>query len=250
MEGTSSAMKDLSVDELKATIESKKKKERDEAAAVEAKSEAARRTVEASLARGKADFAAGNYADAERHFDAALESNLENRHEVVCNRAACAMKLGKYADAVADAAEATYLEPTYVKAHYRLACAQRALGKFDRALKAARAGLELQPASTQLSSFIKEVEEEAAAAAAAPAAEQPKPAAKPENEHTKLAKRAAVEAQLAKLALQREQMAAAQPNPHTAASDPNALEQMAFLSKPNALGIDPNAQKEEAVELS
>ena len=126
--------------------------------------------------------AAGNYADAERHFDAALESNLENRHEVVCTIALRAMKLGKYADAVADASEATYLEPTYVKAHYRLACAQRALGKFDRALKAARAGLELQPASTQLSSFIKEVEEEAAAARACGGGAQSR-RAQPENEH-------------------------------------------------------------------
>jgi tetratricopeptide (TPR) repeat protein len=106
--------------------------------------------VAAAVAAGKRAFAAGDFAEAESKFDFALESNVENRHELICNRAACALKLGKFADAVADAAEATYLEPTYVKGHFRLACAQAGLGKFDRALKACRAGLALQPESAQL----------------------------------------------------------------------------------------------------
>lgn len=109
--------------------------------------------VAAALAEAKAAFARGEFEEAERQFTAALESNAENRHEVVCNRAACALKLGRFEDAVSDAAESTYLEPSYVKGHYRLSCAQQALGKFDRALKACRAGLALQPASPQLVSL-------------------------------------------------------------------------------------------------
>ena len=52
------------------------------------------------------------------------------------------------------------MEPTYVKAHYRLALAQRGLGRTDRALKACRDALLLEPQSAQLLQLLTQLEDE------------------------------------------------------------------------------------------
>lgn len=95
----------------------------------------------------------------------------------MCNRAACALKLGRFADAVSDADEATSLEPRHVKGWYRLALALRGAGKPDRALAACRTALELQPSSTQLNALRDELQQqidfEAAESRAAPAGAAP-----------------------------------------------------------------------------
>lgn len=129
------------------------------------------------------------------------------------------MKLGRYADAVADAAEATYLEPTYVKGHYRLALAQQACGKVDRALRAAKAGLELHPTSVQLLKLVAELEDElkeqrelkasretsSDAAAKPPASSTP---AAPSDAGPPKKSRAQLEAELAGLSVEQKQHAA------------------------------------------
>ena len=137
-----------------------------EAAEKEARIDAAQKHVAAEVSAAKAAFAQGRYAEAEQQFTSALESYLDNRHEIVCNRAACALKLGHHLDAEADAFEALALEPDYVKGHYRLACARQGLGKIDGAIKACRAGLAIQPQSAQLVRLLADCE--AAAKAAEP----------------------------------------------------------------------------------
>lgn len=120
--------------------------------------------VELATQAGRDAFRRGDYEEAELLFTEALESgNIDNRHEIVCNRAACALKLRRFADAVADAGEATALEPAYLKGHWRLAQAQQALGKLDRAAAACRCGLELDPENAQLSQLLAELQAEAAA---------------------------------------------------------------------------------------
>ena len=109
------ALKSVDADALRERIaeaKAREQKEQQEAAKRLAAQQKGLREVAEALALGKAAFAAGDFVEAERQFTAALESNLENRHEVICNRAACALKLGRYADAVSDASEATYLEPS------------------------------------------------------------------------------------------------------------------------------------------
>lgn len=101
---------------------------------------------------------AGDYAEAERQFDNVIACHPDKPAEAVCNRAACALKLGRFHDAVADAAEATYLDESYVKAYYRLALGHQGLGKIDKALKACRAGLELEPTSAQLVKLLEELQ--------------------------------------------------------------------------------------------
>ena len=125
-----------------------------------------------ALAAGKALFAKEQWAEAEQHFDVALNSGqIEKRHEVVCNRAACALKRYNFSDALADASEAVALEPSYVKGHWRQAMAFRGLGKLDRAIGACEKALPLQPESKQLTRLLTELQEQAANAAATAATE-------------------------------------------------------------------------------
>ena len=109
----------------------------------------AREESDAAAAAGKLAFMARDYAEAERQYDIVLSMSQSphiSRHELLSNRAACCIQLGKFSEAVSDAAEATYMEPTYVKGFYRLACALQCLGKLDRALVAVSSALKLQPA--------------------------------------------------------------------------------------------------------
>ena len=99
-------MQSMSVDEMKQKIEGTKEQER-LAAEQQAANEAKRRAAIAEgTAKAKAAFAAGDYAAAEAEFTRVLDENPDNRVEIVCNRAACSLKLGAYSDAVSDAAEA------------------------------------------------------------------------------------------------------------------------------------------------
>ena len=150
-------LKSMSGDQLQARVAMAKENEAAQAREEEAKRVAREKAIAEYTAAAKAAFAAGSYAEAERCFDRVLTCHPEKPAEVVFNRAACAFKMGRYADAESDAAEATYLEPSYVKAHYRLALAQQALGKLERAQKACRAALALEPSSPQLTALFAEL---------------------------------------------------------------------------------------------
>lgn len=209
-------IKNAGTEELQQRIQAAKerdRKEKQDDAIKEAERAEGLRQVAEALAAGKKAFAAGEFASAERQFDIALLSNIDDRHIVVTNRSACCFKLGRFADAVADAAEATSLEPSYVKGHYRLAMAQRANGNLPRALRAARAGLRLQPDLVMMMKLVEELEAEEATAASsseggtkaqnAAGASRPQPA-----QAGGSSSRAQVEAKLAKLALERGQASA------------------------------------------
>ena len=212
--GGLASLASLDSEGLRKRIEEGKEREREqhlEEAAREAKVAAALQAAKEAVAAGKAAFASGDFAEAEKQFDIALESSIDNRHEIVCNRAACALKLGRFSDAVADASEATYLEPNYLKGYYRLAQALQGVGKIDRALIAVRNGLKLQPDSKQLLSLLAELE---AAEKAAAGSDPPKTeaaagnAAKPRGTSTgggSASRRAQIDAELAKLMIERHQ---------------------------------------------
>jgi len=171
------AMTQMSADELKIKIDVAKSKENLEIEAVKADLAARVKAIEDSIAAGKAAFAAGNYHEADRQFEKALTENPErkSRVEIICNRSACALKLGRYQDAVSDAAEVTCMEPTFVKGFYRLALAQQGLGKIERALSACRQALELQPESAQLLKLLAELEKACPEHSSAPTPPPPPP---------------------------------------------------------------------------
>jgi Flp pilus assembly protein TadD len=160
MEAMSPQMDAMTMDPemLKARIAERKAKDKEEEEARLAAEAARDVALDDALSAGKAAFAAGDYSAAEKHFDVALDTNMANRPEVLCNRAAALIKLGRFEDAACDASEASDLEPSMLKAHYRLACALKALGRRDCGLKACRAALALQPDHAQLVKLLGELE--------------------------------------------------------------------------------------------
>lgn len=150
-------MKNLSGEDIQARIDKKKQAEQDEQQAEAERMAERDRAIAEHNSLGKAAFASGDYAEAERQFDMLLACNPEKPAETVCNRAACALKMGRYSDAASDAAEATYLDEKYVKAYYRLGMALQGLGKIERALKAVKTGLDLEPDSAQLLKLQEEL---------------------------------------------------------------------------------------------
>ena len=127
-------------------------------------SRAARRELaDAHKARGNACFASGAYEDAreaythalrvigardgdgdgdkENHADADANADADADDDVdvvaatyYANRAACALKVGDYASASADASRALALDATYTKAYARRAVAREALDDVEGAL--------------------------------------------------------------------------------------------------------------------
>eukprot|EP00320_Phaeocystis_rex_P014991 CAMPEP_0119072016 /NCGR_PEP_ID=MMETSP1178-20130426/56621_1 /TAXON_ID=33656 /ORGANISM="unid sp, Strain CCMP2000" /LENGTH=198 /DNA_ID=CAMNT_0007053993 /DNA_START=33 /DNA_END=629 /DNA_ORIENTATION=- len=101
----------------------------------------------------KAAFAAGDFEAACRLYSSLLErrSAIEQRHLLLCNRAAALMKMGRYEDAANDARDAIQDAPEgFVKAHYRLACALRGCGDNIGALTACDDALRIRPGNDQL----------------------------------------------------------------------------------------------------
>lgn len=154
-------MQSMSADEMKQKIQGTKEQERLAAERLAANEAKRRAAIADGLAKAKAFFASGYYERAEAAFTRVLDENPDNRVEIVCNRAACSLKLGAFSDAVSDAAEAACMDPTYVKAQYRLALGLQGLGKLDRAIKVCREGLALQPESPQLLKLLENLEEAA-----------------------------------------------------------------------------------------
>jgi len=83
-------------------------------------------------AAAKAAFAAGRHEEAAALFGQLLLAGAPDPHLVLCNRSAAWAKLGKWAEAEADARLAMASSPpTFVKVPYRLACALQGCGRLD-----------------------------------------------------------------------------------------------------------------------
>lgn len=185
---------------MQARIAERKKEEQRQKEEEEARLAANDLEVQQALAAGKEAFAAGDFDTAEKKFDLVLfypNTTVSGRPEILCNRAACLLKLGRFADAVCDASNATDLEPNFAKAHYRLACAHKGMGQILKARKACRAALELLPDSAQLKSMLEELE------ATDPASVAPPPAAAPAKKPEKsAAEREAIRARVLQMHLE------------------------------------------------
>jgi hypothetical protein len=93
--------------------------------------------------RGNALFAAGDHAGAAALYSEALAvPDCGCRAALLSNRAACRLALHSPSEAEADARAALEVDPSFCKAHLRLAAALSAQGKPGAAYKAASRGVE------------------------------------------------------------------------------------------------------------
>ncbi|KAJ6561969.1 hypothetical protein B0H19DRAFT_1026791 [Mycena capillaripes] len=103
-------------------------------------------------AEGNALFTQKNFVEAEKKYTGAIEASGETADSkglaiLYANRAACRLSLKRYMDASADATKATKLDPTYAKAHGRLACAQDCLGNYSLSIENWKRALDALPTS-------------------------------------------------------------------------------------------------------
>jgi len=104
--------------------------------------------VEFKKNEGNAAFKDGQYQQAAVYYTEALTLN-DQQHALFSNRAACFLKLGRYAQAKEDAAACIQLAPTFSKGHFRLALAHQALDEFGEACAAFGKVLELDPSNKE-----------------------------------------------------------------------------------------------------
>ena len=98
---------------------------------------------------GNALFAKKRFRDAAKCYGEAIDLDPYD-HSLYSNRALCFLELGAFEKARLDAEECTKLRPDFLKGHLRLARALRLLGDCEEAIKACRAGLEVERNSKAL----------------------------------------------------------------------------------------------------
>eukprot|EP00908_Phaeocystis_cordata_P017074 Transcript_28409.p1 GENE.Transcript_28409~~Transcript_28409.p1 ORF type:complete len:397 (-),score=129.28 Transcript_28409:161-1351(-) len=100
--------------------------------------------VDYKKGQGNEAFKAGNYQQAAVHYTEALTLD-DAQHALYSNRAACFLKLGRYAQARDDAQACVKLAPAFAKGHFRLALALQAEEQYGPACAAFAKVLELEP---------------------------------------------------------------------------------------------------------
>ncbi|KAJ7200873.1 hypothetical protein GGX14DRAFT_466287 [Mycena pura] len=103
-------------------------------------------------AEGNILFTQKNFREAETKYTAAIEASDETADSkglaiLYANRAACRLSLKRHMDACADAAKAAKLDPTYAKAHARMAVAQDCLGNYSLSVQNWKCALGALPTS-------------------------------------------------------------------------------------------------------
>jgi tetratricopeptide (TPR) repeat protein len=120
------------------------------AASAEAAAEAQRKKEAANRA-----FVAGEFEAALALYGEAIA--LDGRDPAFwSNRSGCLMKLGKFAEALADAELARALKPDWPKACYRMAAARLALKRYEDAALAAYEGIQLDGGDQALHKLLRQ----------------------------------------------------------------------------------------------
>ena len=94
--------------------------------------------------QGNARFKEANYQQAAVLYTEAISLD-DSQHALYSNRAACFLKLSRYAQAREDAEACVRLAPEFAKGHFRLALALQAEDKFPEACAAFTKTLNLEP---------------------------------------------------------------------------------------------------------
>ena len=99
--------------------------------------------------KGNDYFSAGNFDQAAKQFTLAIRLT-PNNHVLFSNRSAAYASLGKATEALSDAEKCVKLKPDWAKGYSRLGAAQVLCGRYKEAMKAYRAGLEVEPENAGL----------------------------------------------------------------------------------------------------
>jgi tetratricopeptide (TPR) repeat protein len=105
--------------------------------------------AEAKKEEGNQAFGAKNFEEAVSLYSQAIKLDPKN-HIYFSNRSACYVSLSQWDKAAADAKECLKLNPTFLKAYYRLALSLSEAGDLDAAHSAAKQGLSVDPDNSQL----------------------------------------------------------------------------------------------------
>eukprot|EP00736_Rhodelphis_marinus_P008428 Rmarinus@m.9377 len=108
-----------------------------------------RATAENAKAKGNAEFAAKNFAKAERFYSMAI-SLFSSDAVYYSNRAAARTALAKWADACQDCDTVIRLRPDWFKGYLRKGTVFATVGDWKTALQAYEAGLQHDPSNSQL----------------------------------------------------------------------------------------------------
>lgn len=120
--------------------------------------------VAAARSRGaeafkKKDFAAAKQAYAEA-LHAAPREDCVDLHTLYSNHSAALLKCGQLKEALTQAKHCTDLAPSWPKGYYRVGCAQRQLGAYDKAVRAFSEGKEIEPDNNEWDREIQITERE------------------------------------------------------------------------------------------
>jgi len=109
---------------------------------------------------GNDAFKSGDYQQAAVLYTEALALD-DTVGALYSNRAACFLKLGRYAQARDDALKCTQLSPDFAKGHFRLALALQAEQKYEEACHAFNRTLQLDPKNKDAASGLRMAEVQA-----------------------------------------------------------------------------------------
>lgn len=98
---------------------------------------------------GNKCFSSGDFNGATKQFTMAIRMTPKN-HVLYSNRSAAYASLGKGTEALSDAEKCVELMPTWAKGYSRLGAAHILVGRYKEAMKAYRAGLEIEPENAGL----------------------------------------------------------------------------------------------------
>lgn len=109
---------------------------------------------------GNQAFKDGNFEYASELYTEAIDENVNNADglkAVLCNRAACSIKLKKYQDCIDDCSAALEIDRRYVKAYYRRAQAYLELGETTAAAKDLKLLLSMDSSNKEAMSLMRDV---------------------------------------------------------------------------------------------
>lgn len=116
--------------------------------------------VDFKKSAGNEAFKSGDYQQAAVLYTEALALD-DQAAALYSNRAACFLKLGRYAQAREDAQKCVELNPDFAKGHFRLALAQQAEHNFEAACHAFNRTLQLEPKNKDAASGLRMAEVQA-----------------------------------------------------------------------------------------